>query len=151
MSAIGDDFCSQLQNERLKTRGFKRLRRTFSREHEGWNERYQVQGSQSNSVDSPWTFYLNCGIEFRGIPRRTPDAGFPRVHASSRCGVFVPSSRPQYELTAESRQELVDEIETVILMCSDYFAARHSILRGLYEDKNWRYSFLADPELPSAR
>jgi hypothetical protein len=102
-------------------------------------------------MDAPWVFYLNCGIAFAGVPRRDPDIGFPRAHAYSRCGVFVPDSKPQYELIPGCEAGVIDEITRVIGACSDYFSARHLALRELYQTKRWRMSFLADPELPGGR
>jgi hypothetical protein len=47
--------------------------------------------------------------------------------------------------------DVIDEVALVIERCSNYFNARHLVLRELYEARQWKHSFLADPELPGAR
>ena len=147
MSRLGDQFCARLHREHLKPIGFKKTRRTFDRQHVGWCEYYQVQGSAWNRSDSPWVFYLNCGISFDGVSRRVPDSDFPRAHAYMRCGFFVPDSRAQYDVTAENETPLLEEVAVVVQRCSNYFSARHDALRELYEANCWKMGFLADPEL----
>lgn len=148
MSTIGDRFVSQFHAAHLKTRGFKKkARRTFFRSHEGFTEYFQIQGSAWNDSETPWTFYLNCGIRFDGFPPRNPDRDFPGTHAWARAGVFTTSARPQYDLTSDNLIATAAQIAEVILQCSEYFQRRHAVLRYCFEGQRYRGAFLADPEL----
>lgn len=60
-----DSFFTELQKTHLKGLGYKKERRTFSRELPEYIERIQFQGSQWNSPGEPWRFYINVGVQFR--------------------------------------------------------------------------------------
>jgi len=92
---LGDAFISELHSIHLKPRGFKKTRHTFIRSRDGYTEHYQIQGSAWNDREGPWTFYLNCGISFDGLPPRSPDRDFPRTHAWMRAQVFTAAPLPQ--------------------------------------------------------
>jgi hypothetical protein len=146
MSTLGDIFTSELHATHLKPRGFKKTRHTFSRSHEGYTEHYQVQGSAWNNGSGPWTFYLNCGISFNGLPPRNPDRDFPRTHAWMRAQVFTAAPMPE-SVSAETIASDSAQVAEAIRQCSDYFQRRHLFLRDCYEHRRYHKGFLADPEL----
>lgn len=113
MKTLGDELAAALHHEHLKPRGFKKARHTFVRDGGEYAEHYQVQGSAWNDSREPWICYLNCGISFRGLLRRTPDADCPRTHAFSRAGLFVPTARAQYEVTRVELSSMASELADV--------------------------------------
>jgi hypothetical protein len=57
-----DEFLSDFHRGYLKEPGFKKARRTFSRDMGDYWERFNFQGSMSNYPDhESWRFYLNVG------------------------------------------------------------------------------------------
>jgi len=57
--ALGRALESELHGAALKKRGFKKLRNTFSREHDAYVEMLRIQGSGLNS-GGPWMFWAKC-------------------------------------------------------------------------------------------
>jgi hypothetical protein len=147
MSTLGHAFTSELHILHLKARGFKKTRHTFSRSHDGYTEHYQVQGSAWNGSNVPWTFYLNCGISFDGLPPRNPDRDFPHTHAWMRAPVFTAAAQSQYDITVENLGASATQLAEVIRQCSEYFQRRWLFLRDCYEHRRYHMGFLADPEL----
>ena len=150
MSKLGDAFTSELHATHLKPLGFKKTRHTFSRSHEGFTERYNIQGSAWNDHDGPWTCYVNCGISFDELPPRNPDSDFPRTHAWMRAQHFTSRALPQYDITPDNLASSAALVADVILQCSDYFRRRHTYLREHYEQQPGFTCLLADPELRPA-
>lgn len=136
-----------LYREYLKPLGYRKIRRTFSREHEKYIERYQLQGSAWNNAALPWTFYLNCGISFIGLPRRVPDKGFPHTHASMRASYFTDLAPPQLNVTAENMALTVKNVHESIDEVSQFFMRRCECLRESYEYGRFFHGFLEDAEL----
>jgi len=150
-AAALDQFSSVLHMLHLKPRGYRKVRHTFSRQRDGYAEHFQFQGSSWNDENSDWRFYLNCGISFDGLPRRSPDVDFPRTHASTRAEHIVPAALPHYEINAIDPAHLVPDIVAVVDTCSEYFARRHEYLMDAYLRKDYKWAFLHDPELGSPR
>lgn len=144
---LGDEFTALLHKTYLKPRGFTKARRTFSREHEGYVERYQLQGSAWNSPEMPWTFYLNCGIAFIGLPRREPDRNFPDTHASMRASLFTDSASVQYDITHANMDLNAQHVAESIEEVSKFFARRWLYLKESYLAKKYSLGFLEDAEL----
>lgn len=144
---LGDDFTALLHSAYLKPIGFKKVRRTFSREHERHIERYQLQGSAWNTDGMPWTFYLNCGITFIGVPRRHPDRDFPHAHASMRAGYFTDAAMPQYDVSYEKMAPTAESVLAAIHEVSQFFSRRCEHLRMSYLNKRYYHVFLDDEEL----
>ena len=150
-AAARDQFFSTLHAAHLKPRGYRKVRHTFSRQRDGYAEHFQFQGSSWNDENSDWRCYLNCGISFDSLPRRSPDMDFPRTHASTRAPHLVPSALPHYDIDTIDPTRLVPDIVAVIDACSEYFARRAGYLKEAYLRKDYKWAFLNDPELPSLR
>lgn len=148
--ASRDQFFSMLHSGYLKPRGFKKVRHTFSRELGGFGEHYQLQGSSWNDEATDWRFYINCGISFRGIPRREPDRDFPHVHAWARAPHLVPFALPHYDVSAANSTSLVADVVAVIDECGRYFERRHAYLAAAYDRRDFKWPFLRDPELEAS-
>ena len=144
---LGDEFTALLHREYLKPIGFTKIRRTFSREHEIHIERHQLQGSAWNTEGMTWTFYLNCGITFIGLPRREPDRDFPHSHASMRAGYFTDLALSQYDVTHDSMASIAENVRDVINEVSRYFTRRCEHLRASYQNGKYFHGFLHDAEL----
>ena len=114
-----DRFFSELQKQHLKQLGYKKERRTFSRELPEYIERIQFQGSQWNSADTPWRFYINVGIQFRDLPRRHPDRDFPNTHAHGRIENLVSTGGGFFELTEQNAKEMLENISTLVTKASN--------------------------------
>jgi hypothetical protein len=151
MNTLGDAFTLELHTTHLKPLGFKNTGRTFVRSHDGYTERFQLQGSAWNSPDHPWRFYLNCGITFEGLPRRKPDGNFPHTHAWMSGPLITAAAMPEYNITEKNLPSTIDQVAEVIRQCSDYFQRRHAILRDCYEHRRYHMGVLADPELRNAK
>ena len=147
MKTLGDDFVAAVHFSHLKPKGFKKTRHTLACDRGEYAEHYQIQGSAWNDRTEPWACYLNCGISFRGHPRRITDGDFPRTHAWMRARLFVPSARAQYHVTRLDLAGMAAELADVIAKCSQYFERRHSVLRHAYENRLYARGFLADPDL----
>jgi hypothetical protein len=144
---LGDEFTSLLHREYLKPLGFKKVRRTFSREHERHIERYQLQGSAWNTDGMRWTFYLNCGITFIGLPRRQPDPDFPHAHAYMRAGYFTDKALAQYDVSRDHMVLIAEGVRDAINEVSGFFARRCEHLRASYLKRKYFHLFLDDAEL----
>ncbi|MEP6896698.1 MAG: DUF4304 domain-containing protein [Chloroflexota bacterium] len=84
-------FLSEFHKTHLKPLGFKKVRRTFSRDMGSYWERFNFQGSDSNGING-WKFYLNVGVEFKDLPAESYWAGFPNTHWTSRIEGLVKNS-----------------------------------------------------------
>jgi hypothetical protein len=144
---LGDEFTSLLHREYLKPIGFRKVRRTFSREHEKHIERYQLQGSAWNTDGMPWTFYLNCGITFIGLPRREPDLDFPHAHASMRAGYFTDLALSKYDVSYDRMALTAENVLDAIKDVSRFFMRRCEHLRTAYLNGKYFHCFLDDTEL----
>jgi hypothetical protein len=144
---LGDEFTALLHREYLKPIGFRKNRRTFSREHEIHIDRYQLQASAWNTEGMPWTFYLNCGITFIGLPRREQDRDFPLAHASMRAEYFTDLALSQYDVTYERMALIAENVRDVVNEVSGYFARRCEHLRASYQNAKYFHCFLDDAEL----
>lgn len=144
---IGDRFVVLLHERHMKPAGFKKKARTFSLVHADYEENYNIQGSAWNSPESPWRFYVNCGLSFPDLPRVTKGSGFFNIHAYQRLGLFVRDALPHYDVTGENLEATVDEIGQGLLRCSDYFSRRYSVIRDSYVRRDFHLLFPRDPEL----
>ena len=149
MPTIGDQFVSEVHKLHLKTIGYRKVRKNFTREHAAYTEHFQVQGSAWNDASSPWVFYLNCGISFNGLPSRP--AGHVGTHGSTRAPVFTALANAQDEVTPETIAQVAAHTAEVIREVSAYFARRHAHLRDCYENQRYHGGFFADTELRNAK
>lgn len=144
---IGDIFTATLHERHMKPARFKKKARTFSRAHPAYEEHYNIQGSAWNSPEEPWRFYVNCGLSFPDLPRNVKGSGFFSIHAHQRLGLFVRDTLPHYDVTEENLESSVDEIARALLLCSDYFSRRHSVIRDSFLRHDYYLAFPNDPEL----
>jgi hypothetical protein len=141
-------YVDSLQAAVFKQRGYRKLRHTFRKEDTHYTLAFQLQGSDWNSSDSPWRFYLNVGIHFPGFLRRMPDRDFPTIHAWSRVGTSLSSwSEPYYEISTEDQDLQFSHISAVVHDCEGYFVQRHAMLRERYVAKSIPYLCYLDEEL----
>jgi len=130
------DFFSRLHAEVLKPQGFTKNRWTFTKKYEGYSLAFQFQGSNWNSADEPWRFYINTGIQFADLPRRTPDKDFPRIHSWTRVGNSLSASaEQQYDVIPKQIDKLIRNIETIVTDCLKYFTDHHEILKNAYTQR----------------
>ena len=144
---IGDLFVDRLHSELFKPAGFKKKGRLFSRFLATYGEHYNIQGSAWNSSESPWRFYVNCGISFIDVPIRTKGVGMWAFHAHSRLRLLVPQARDEYDISFENLEATLSEVIAQLNLCFAYFAHRHDILKTSYIESNYYHSFPHDPEL----
>jgi hypothetical protein len=95
----------------------------------------------------PWTFYLNCGITFIGLPRREPDLDFPHAHASMRAGYFTDLAFPQYDVTYEGMDFIAESVVDALNEVSRFFMRRCEQLKASYVNGEYSHGFLHDAEL----
>ena len=139
MKKVGDLLSSRVHSGYLKPLGFTKKRHNFYRTSERFMEHYEIQGSSWNSRDTPWTFYLNCGLRFADLENDSrPDNVWMRAER------LVPDAPPQYDVTAENMFTLSADLAEVIRRCSEYFQNRHAALRQFYI-ANGRF-VIGDPE-----
>jgi hypothetical protein len=104
-------FVSELHTDGMKPRGYKKTRHTFSRSFADGVIRFQLQGSQWNSDSSEaWTFYVNAGVMFSGLPEPVANRGFPKTHVYGRLGSFVEGCEDTYELTPSNSQSVRESV-----------------------------------------
>jgi len=96
-----EQFFSRLDTVHLKPMGYKKQRHTFARDLDGFTERVQFQGSAWNDQEATWRFYVNFGIQFHGLPPRSPDRDLPGPHCWTRIDALVPDAPKDFELTGE--------------------------------------------------
>jgi hypothetical protein len=112
-------FFSELHREHLKNLGYTKTRYTFSRELPEYVERVQFQGSSWNGAGEPWRFYVNVGIQFRDLPRRTPDRDFPNTHAHGRIEEIVRADVGVLELAENELHPMIKKIASLLVEASD--------------------------------
>lgn len=117
MAPFVKEFFSLLHNTYLKPAGYSKERFTFARDAGAYIERVQFQGSSWNSAGESWRFYINVGLQFKGIPPRYPDRDFPRTHLWERIGNIV-DAPSQFDLSVESTTILASEINASIVLAS---------------------------------
>jgi len=128
-----EGFFSRLHAIYLKPSGYKKSRHTFVRERDGFTERIQFQGSSWNSRDSAWRFYVNFGIQFHGLPSRTPDRDLPGTHCWTRIDGLVDGAPKEFDVTGDD-DKLARDIAFLLEQASDRVTAEISKLRGRYEN-----------------
>ena len=86
---------SELHRESLKPAGFRKVGSTFSRDREGFVERFNFQGSSWSSA-AETLFYLNVGVEFAEFgPAERNWVHFKRTHWAALIEELVPARAGQ--------------------------------------------------------
>jgi len=130
---IASKFFSDLHRSYLKGKGYRKQRHTFTRDHPGFTERVQFQGSAWNSSGSPWRFYINVGVQFRDLPPRLPDRDLPGTHCWARIESLVPEAPSEFELTSQQHQISADLVR-LVEMASQRVAQQIDAVRERYEE-----------------
>ena len=99
-------FLSEFHKTHLKSMGFKKVRRTFSRDMGLYREKFNFQGSDSNGI-SGWRFYLNVGVEFKDLPPENRWSYFPNTHWAARSESLVEHSPKEWMYDLETNKELL--------------------------------------------
>ncbi|MBL8125778.1 MAG: DUF4304 domain-containing protein [Pyrinomonadaceae bacterium] len=84
-----DELASVLHRNYLKPIGFKKNARTFTRDQGEYLERINLQSGWSAPGMKKWTYYVNVGVVFKGIPLAGMSFGQPNVHWSQRIETIV--------------------------------------------------------------
>jgi hypothetical protein len=124
---------SELHRESLKAARFRKEGSTFSRERDGYVERFNFQGSNwSSSVET--LFYLNVGVEFAEFgPAKHNRVYFKRTHWASRIEELVPGAPENWRCgEATDRAVVRAQLAMLITTASEQVAARLSELRAAY-------------------
>lgn len=129
-----DEFLSEFHKNHLKELGFKKVRRTFSRDMSNYWERFNFQGSSWNSSDEEnWRYYINVGIEFKDLDERKYWSYFPHTHWSGRIESVVNESSELGEYSERTdKTELAEKLEKYILEASAKMANEIKGLRAHY-------------------
>lgn len=142
-----DDFLSEFHKNHLKELGFKKIRRTFSRDMGDYWERFNFQGSSWNSSDTQdWRYYINLGVEFKDLEARRNWSYFPHTHWSGRIESVVKSASAIGEYNENTnKKELAEKLKGYILEASQKMSDEMEGLRAHYlENKHLKqYSFKA--------
>src|SRR4051794_30886939 len=107
------EFLSAIHGAHLKSLVYKKQRHTFTRDLEGFTERVKFQGSAWNSRGSSWRFYVSYGVQFRGLPPRSPDRDFPGTHCWARIESIVPEALRDFALVGND-DRLAEELAVYI-------------------------------------
>ena len=129
-----DQFLSDFHWEYLKELGFKKARRTFSRDKDSYWERFNFQGSTSNYPDrANWRFYINVGAEFKDLEPNRYWSGFPHTHWSGRIESVVKSAPGIYEYNLSTNREvLMRELFSYIQRASEKIESESTNIRSHY-------------------
>lgn len=130
------EFFAALHKEHLQKRGFKKVRLTYSRSMGDYTERVQIQGSSWNDSRTNWRFYINFGIEFRGLKPRSPCRDFPGTHCWARLASIVHRVQSECELPKTGLKEFARLIADQIDRASQLVARRIGLLRAAYLGKS---------------
>ena len=140
-----DQFLSDFHREYLKELGFKKARRTFSREKDSYWERFNFQGSRTNYPDrANWRFYLNVGVEFKDLEPRKYWSLFQDTHWSQRMKSVVDSAPGVYEYNVGTNREiLMRELFSCIQRASEKIGRESANIRSHYlaHDDSMMYRF----------
>src|SRR5688500_4939575 len=104
MRDLAKNFFSTLHAAHLKRMGYAKERNTFTRKLDGFTERIQFQGSAWNSGDGSWRFYMNFGVQFHGLPARSPERDLPGTHCWARIQSIVPEAPASFDLDGDDVQ-----------------------------------------------
>jgi len=129
-----DQFLSEFHQSYLKELGYKKARRTFSRDMGSYWERFNFQGSTSNYPDRDiWRFYLNVGVEFKDLESRRYWSLFPHTHWSARVDSVVRNAPSQYEYNSRTNREvLMRELLFYLQRASEKIARESADIRSHY-------------------
>jgi hypothetical protein len=124
-------FLSEFHRAQLRALGYRKERRTFSRDMGAYWERFNIQGDDYNGV-AGWRFYLNAGVEFKDIPARIHWSGFPHTHWTNRMDRLVPGSPKDWEYDEDTEKFILAyTLRQVITQASQVMAGDIDRIREL--------------------
>jgi hypothetical protein len=133
------DFFRMLHEEYLKPRGYRKVGHNFYRRLDDYAERFQFQGSAWIQAGYSWRFYVNVGVEFRGL-RTRKDMGFPRTHCHSRLEAIVTRAPPHFDFQLGRSEPLARRLSRFLEAASETIARKQSRWRASYKKSKSRYA-----------
>ena len=129
-----DEFLSKFHKKYTKELGFRKVRRTFSRDKGEYFERFNFQSSMSNvSGVENWKFYFNVGVEFKDLEPRKNWSLFPNTHWSDRLGIVLKTVPSVWEYNKNTdKDSLAKKLNEVILEASQKISKEIEGLRMHY-------------------
>ena len=134
-----DEFLNELHKNYLKELGFRKVRRTFSRDMGDYWERFNFQGSSWNSSDErDWRYYINLGVEFKDLKPQKNWTYFPHTHWADRIESVVKKASSVGEYNEKTNKaELAEKLKGFILEATEKISREISGLRRHYlEDRH---------------
>ncbi|MGL6076986.1 MAG: DUF4304 domain-containing protein [Fimbriiglobus sp.] len=124
---------SELHRESLKPAGFRKETNTFFRDHDGYTERFNFQGSSGSSADET-VFYLNVGVEFAEFGPATQNwVYFKNTHWACRVDTLVQTAPDVWRCDGKTdRAALKTQLAELVAQASEQIALRLPELRDAY-------------------
>jgi hypothetical protein len=138
MNSTVKEFFRMFHDRHLKPRGFKKVGHNFYRIADDYTERIQFQGSAWNSAGGPWRFYVNIGVEFRGIRTRT-NRGFPRTHCHGRLNDIVKRSPQHFDFALNKAEQLARRLSRLLESATDTISHKQRRCRTSYQKSGGGY------------
>lgn len=114
---LGNRFASELHATSLKARGYKKSGGTFTCERDDYVEMIQIQGSDWNSGEEPWLFYINVRVRFNNLPNSFASRG-SKYDADGRLERIVVDAPSRFELTSENISDMVSYVADLTAQAS---------------------------------
>ena len=136
--ALGAALATELHRSHLRPAGFRKKGATFSRPRQGYIELFNIQGSDWNSGEEPWRFYLNARVCFSDLgPLNGGKLTAQYFHAEGRSNRLLPGTPPHFDVSQQTVEQVARELATLILRMSEALPAllkpvRSRALAGLY-------------------
>ncbi len=135
-----DKFLSEFHKSRLKNLGYKKSRRTFSRDMGNYWERFNFQGSMSNGLNEDWRFYINIGIEFKELTPRKYYSYFANTHWANRIeSVVKTASGIWYYNSTTNQKDLMSQLVPLFDLVSKELSSESNLIRISYTEKKGKY------------
>jgi hypothetical protein len=129
--AATEQFFSDLHRDYLKPRGYRKVRHNFSRDMDGYGERFEFQGSSYNDSDGPWRFYINVGVDFPDIPPRGP----------VRIETVVAGAPKHFDLVSPDASDLMRSVADLVESASAQVGAQLPEIRDAFVEKRYWVGF----------
>ncbi len=133
-----DCFLCEFHSAHMKPMGFKKSSHTFTRQHDGFRELVNFQGSRFNSPEvSPWRFHINVGVIFDDLETPAFSMGIAGSHWASRPNIMLDGMPLYWEFDAQTDGErLAGEIADVITRCSGKMLSDIELIRQTCIEKH---------------
>ncbi len=105
---------------KLKPLGFSKNGQLFSRERNGYIERYLLEGSRWNSGEEPWVFTVDVGVFFPEIPAFEGAKGIWRhCHAVGSAVRLLTNDVRDFEVCSNTVEEVANAVFETICAASN--------------------------------